>query len=69
MEEPHKAPQEPSQEPPQEQPASFEETYPRYPFADLVRLGTALAAIFLRWRWGRRGERPRPRIRVRARPL
>ncbi len=35
---------------------SFEETYPQYPFAELVRLGVGLAAFIVRHRRERRGE-------------
>ena len=36
--------------------ASFEETYPQYAFAELVRLGVGLAAFIVRHRRERKGE-------------
>ena len=42
---------------PHEPGASFEETYPLYPFAELVRLGVGLAAFIARHQRTRRGER------------
>ena len=41
---------------PSEKIATFEETYPQYPFAELVRLGVGLASFIVRHRRERRGE-------------
>ncbi len=41
---------------PRETTATFEETYPQYPFAELVRLGVGLAAFIVRHRRQREGD-------------
>ncbi len=41
---------------PGEKIATFEEAYPQYPFAELVRLGVGLASFIVRHRRERRGE-------------
>jgi hypothetical protein len=57
-------------EDPYKKPKSFEETYPRYPFSPLVRLGIGLGKLLrhllIRWRANRTApESPGPKI---ARP-
>jgi hypothetical protein len=41
---------------------SFEEIYPRYPFAELVRLGVALGLRIAAWRLGRLAVREQRKV-------
>lgn len=36
---------------------TFEETYPKAPFAELIRIAIALGRLLARWRDTRRGQR------------
>ncbi len=51
---------------PSETPKSFEETYPHNPFAELVRLGIAVAQLIVRRK--RRRERFYPEHKAGTRP-